>query len=175
MNQLPALAGMFAYLSLVTFGGGMAAFPELKTIAVEQEHWLNFSQLIHFFSVGQAAPGPKMMMVVTIGQHVSGPLGALVAFVAYLAPTSILAFGVARIWARLEKWRWRNAIQRGLAPVAIGLILAGAISLARGALESWVDAAISASVFALLLRTKVSPALVVLGGAMVGALVFKFG
>jgi chromate transporter len=114
-------------------------------------------------------------MVVTIGERVAGPLGGLVAILAYLAPTCLLSLGVARIWTRLENWPWRAAIQHGLAPVSIGLILAGAISLARGALEGWLDAAIAASVFALLSRTKVSPALVVLGGALIGLLVFKVG
>jgi len=30
MNEVPALIRVFAYLSLLTVGGGMAAFPELK-------------------------------------------------------------------------------------------------------------------------------------------------
>ena len=30
MNQIPALVRVFAYLSLLTVGGGMAAFPEMK-------------------------------------------------------------------------------------------------------------------------------------------------
>ena len=30
MNQIPALIRVFAYLSLLTVGGGMAAFPEMK-------------------------------------------------------------------------------------------------------------------------------------------------
>ena len=42
MNQLPALAGVFAYLSLLTMGGGMAAFPELKILTVDVHHWLRF-------------------------------------------------------------------------------------------------------------------------------------
>ena len=34
MNQIPALARVFAYLSLLTIGGGMAAFPELPVAAL---------------------------------------------------------------------------------------------------------------------------------------------
>ena len=66
MNQLPALAGVFAYLSLLTMGGGMAAFPELKILTVDVHHWLTFPQLIHLYSVGQMAPGPNMMMVASL-------------------------------------------------------------------------------------------------------------
>ena len=68
MNQIPALIRVFAYLSLLTVGGGMAAFPELKILTVEVHKWLTFPQLIHLYSVGQMAPGPNMMMIVAIGQ-----------------------------------------------------------------------------------------------------------
>jgi chromate transporter len=45
MNQLAELARVFAYLSLLTVGGGVAAFPELKTVAVDAHNWLTFPQL----------------------------------------------------------------------------------------------------------------------------------
>ena len=43
MRQLPVLAGVFAYLSLLTIGGGMSAFPEMKSLTVDVYHWLTFS------------------------------------------------------------------------------------------------------------------------------------
>jgi len=55
MNQLPALARVFAYLSLLTVGGGIAAFPEMKTLTVDVHQWLTSSQLVHLYSVGQLA------------------------------------------------------------------------------------------------------------------------
>ena len=183
MNQIPALIGVFAYLSLLTVGGGMAAFPELETLTVNVHHWLTSSQLIHFYSVGQMAPGPNMMMVSAIGEKVAGPLGALAVLVAFFLPTALITFAVGRIWMRLEGWPWRDAIQRGLAPVAIGLVLAGSITMARavltgtvaiGALAAWSAVAIAGAVFAiLLLATRINPALLVLAGALIG--LFAFG
>ncbi len=63
MDQLPAIARVFAYLSLLTIGGGMAAFPEMKILVVDVHQWLTDAQFIHIYSVGQMAPGPNMMMV----------------------------------------------------------------------------------------------------------------
>ena len=57
MNQIPALIRVFSYLSVLTVGGGMAAFPEMK-ILTDVHHWLNFAQLIHLYSVGQMTPVP---------------------------------------------------------------------------------------------------------------------
>jgi chromate transporter len=172
MNQIPAIARVFAYLSLLTVGGGMAAFPEMKVLTVDVHKWLTFPQLIHLYSVGQMAPGPNMMMIVSIGEWAGGPLGALVAVIAFFGPTALLTFGVARMWKRLDRWRWRTSIQRGLAPVSIGLLLAGCFTMAKGAITGLETATIAAGVLLILLQYKVNPALLVVGGAILGILSF---
>ena len=173
MNQIPALIRVFAYLSLLTVGGGMAAFPELKILTVEVHHWLTFPQLVHFYSVGQMAPGPNMMMIVCIGAWAAGIPGALVVLIAFFGPTALLAFVIGRLWTRLEKWPWRASIKRGLAPVSIGLLVAGCLIMAKGAVTGVVTVIIAAAVFAVLLRSRINPALLILGGAVIG--LFAFG
>jgi chromate transporter len=173
MNQIPVLVRVFSYLSLLTVGGGMAAFPELKVLTVDVHHWLTYQQLIHLYSVGQMAPGPNMMMIVAIGEWVAGFPGAIAVLIAFFLPTALLAFLIGRLWARLGKWRWRTSIQRGVAPVAIGLLLAGTLSIAKGAITGWVTTAVALSVFAILLRSRINPALLVLIGAAVGLLALR--
>ena len=172
MNQAPALVRVFAYLSILTVGGGLAAFPEMKILTVEVHKWLTFPQLIHLYSVGQMAPGPNMMMIVVIGQWAGGILGAVVALIAFFGPTALLAFVVARLWKKLERWPWRTSIQQGLAPVSIGLLLAGCFTMARGAISGVETAAIAVGVLLILQRYKVNPALLVVGSAVLG--VFSF-
>ena len=173
MDQLPGIAGVFAYLSLLTIGGGMAAFPEMKTLVVGVHQWLTFPQLIHLYSVGQMAPGPNMMMVASIGERVAGIPGALVAAFAFFVPTGILAFAVGNIWNKLAKWPWRTSIQNGLAPVAVGLAVAGTVTLGKGALTGWVTALAAVVVFVCTLQTKINPALLILAGAVVGAVALR--
>ena len=173
MNQIPALIRVFAYLSLLTVGGGMAAFPELKVLTVDVHHWLTFKQLIHLYSVGQMAPGPNMMMIVSIGQWVAGLPGAVVVLVAFFLPTALLTFIIGRLWNRLGKWPWRESIQRGLAPVSVGLLLAGCLTMAKGAITGWITAATALTVFAILLRSRINPAFLILGGAVVGLLALR--
>lgn len=172
MSELPALARVFAYLSLLTIGGGMAAFPELKDLTVEVHGWLNFQQLVHLYSVGQLAPGPSMMMIVPVGDWVAGPIGAVVVLLAFFGPTAVLTFLVGRWWMKLAKWPWRASIQAGLAPVSIGLLLAGCFTMAKGAIFGTETAAIAVGVLLVLLRFKINPALLVLGGAVIGLVSF---
>ncbi|HWO28846.1 MAG TPA: chromate transporter [Candidatus Acidoferrum sp.] len=170
MNQIPALARVFAYLSLLTVGGGMAAFPELKILTVDVHKWLTFRQLIHLYSVGQMAPGPNMMMIVPIGVWAGGALGAAAVLIAFFGPTAVLAFIVARGWRKLENWPWRTSIQEGLAPVSIGLLLAGCFTMAKGAILGLETATIAVVVLLVLLKYKINPALLVLAGAIAGVL-----
>jgi chromate transporter len=172
MSQIMGLIRVFAYLSILTVGGGLAAFPEMKVLTVDVHKWLTFTQLIHLYSMGQVAPGPNMMMIVVIGQWAAGVPGALAVLLAFFGPTALLAFGIGRLWKKLEHWPWRNSIQRGLSPVSIGLLLAGCLSLARGAVTGWMTAAIAVAVLMTLLLCKLNPAWLVLGGAVVGALAF---
>jgi chromate transporter len=173
MNQLPALARVFAYLSLLTVGGGMAAFPELKTLTVDVHHWLTYQQLIHLYSVGQMGPGPNMMMIVSIGQWVAGLVGALVVTIAFFGPTALLSLIVGRVWKKLDDWPWRTSIQMGLAPVSIGLLLAGCFTMARAAITGFDTATIAVVVLLILLRFKINPALLILGSGVAGAFIFS--
>ncbi len=173
MSQISSLARVFSYLSLLTVGGGMAAFPAMKYLTVEVHGWLTFKQLIHIYSVGQMAPGPNMMMIVVIGQWAGGLLGAFVTVAAFFCPTALLAFAVARGWRKLEKWPWRKSIQEGLAPVSIGLLLAGCFTMAKGAITGLETGAVAVATLLILLQYKINPALLVAASAVVGLLSLK--
>ncbi len=172
MKQLFDLATVFGYISLLTVGGGMAAFPELKKLTVDVHHWVTFTELMHYYSLGQLAPGPNMMMVASIGAHVSGLPGAAVVLVAFILPTGLLTFGIGRLWNRLADWPWRPSVQRGLGAVSVGLVLAGGIVLARGALTNTVTVGLAVGVFALLMLTKINPAIPIVLSGLVGIAVY---
>ena len=168
MNTLAQLAGAFALLSILAVGGGAAVLPEMKETVVGEHHWLSADQFIDVYSLGRLAPGPNMLMVQIIGERVAGPAGALVALFAFFAPASILTYATGRLWDRLEDWPWRESIQRGLAPISIGLMLAGTITIARIAVTDPRTVAMAAAVTAVLLVRRVNPAYLILACAVLG-------
>lgn len=172
MKQLLDIAGVFAYLSLLTVGGGMAAFPELKELTVNDYHWLTFPQLLHYYSLGQLAPGPNMMMVASVGAHVSGLPGAAVALVAFLLPTGLFTLAIGRLWNRLANWAWRPAIERGMSAVSVGLVLAGVVIMARGAITLPLHVVLAIVTFALLMLTKINPALPIVASGAIGVMAY---
>jgi len=172
MNQIQVLARVFAYLSRLTAGGGVAALPEMRILTVEVHKWLTFPQLIHLYSVGQPAPGPNMMMMVAIAGWVGGFVAAVVTLIAFFGPTTLFTFLVARLGKKLENWPWRTSIQQGLAPVSIGLLLAGCFTMGKGAISGLATSAIAVGVLLILLQYRINPALLVVGVAAVDLLSF---
>ena len=170
MDQIPALIRVFAYLSLLTIGGGMAAFPEMKVLVVDVHRWLTSAQLTHVYSTGQMSPGPNMMMVAEIGQLVAGILGAVACALAFFVPTGVLTFVVGRLWKRLANWPWRDSIQKGLGPVAIGLAVAGLITFGKTAVTGWLTLAVGLLTFFACMRTTINPAFFMLGAAVIGVI-----
>ena len=113
-----------------------------------------------------------MMMIVPIGERVAGIAGAVVVLLAFFGPPALIAWIVGRLWIKLADWPWRASIQKGLAPVAVGLLLAGCLTVAKGAVTGWTSGAIALAVLLILLRGTTNPAILVLAGAIVGGIVF---
>jgi chromate transporter len=99
--------------------------------------------------------------------------GAAVAALAFFVPTGLITFFVGRIWTRLANWPWRDSIQNGLAPVAIGLAVAGLVTFARGSITGWVTTLIGIVAFFVTTQTKVNPALIIVAGAVVGIVALR--
>jgi chromate transporter len=51
--------------------------------------------------------------------------------VALYLPSSLLVYGAAWLWGRWRGSVWHSAVERGLAPIAAGLILSGGIAVLR--------------------------------------------
>jgi chromate transporter len=145
----------------------------MRNLVVDVHHWLTEAAVVHIYSVGQAAPGPNMMMVAAMGERIAGVAGAAVAALAFFLPTGVLTFFVGRIWDRLANWPWRDAIQNGLAPVAIGLAVAGLVTFGRGSITGWVTGLVGIAAFFVALQTKINPALIILCGAVVGLVALR--
>jgi chromate transporter len=151
------LALQFLVLSLLSIGGANAVIPEMQLRAVEIEHWMTDADFSQLFALSQAAPGPNVLIVSLIGWKVAGVTGAFVAMGSMCAPSSMLTYYVAHVWDRFRDHPLRIAIQRALAPVTVGLILASGYVLARASDTAWPAYAVTLITFALALATKLHP------------------
>src|SRR2546421_3820379 len=164
------LALVFVPLSLLSIGGGASLLADMEYQSVTVHGWTTPREFADLFAISRAAPGPGTMLSALIGWQAAGWAGALTATVALYLPSSLLVYGVARLWGRWRGSVWHTAVERGLAPIAAGLILSGGIAVLRvspGGPAIWV-AAITSTVL-ILCRPRLHPlALFVAGGMLFG-------
>jgi|SRR6516162_1019674 len=149
IRRLLTLALVFAPLSLLSIGGGASLLAEIEHQSVAVNAWTTQREFADLFVISRAAPGPGTMLSTLIGWKVAGWAGALAATVALYLPSSLLVYSAARLWGRWRGSVWHTAIERGLAPIAAGLILAGGIAVLRvspGGPAVWVAAIASTAV-----------------------------
>ena len=84
----------FMMLSLISVGGMPSVLPELQRYVVDVKGWITAEDFIQLFAVGQAAPGPNVLIASLIGWKVAGLGGALLALAAMCGPAAVLAWWV---------------------------------------------------------------------------------
>jgi len=153
-HRLIGLALVFAPLSLLSFGGGQAVVPEILHQTVTVQGWLSGPQFADLFAIARAAPGPSTLIAALIGWQVAGLAGAIVATIAIFGPSSMVVYAVGRWWQRHDGTPLRRAVERGLAPVAVGLIFAGVVTVLEAAHAGPLELATTALACALLTFTR---------------------
>jgi chromate transporter len=176
IKTLLALTLVFAPLSLLSIGGGAALLAEIEHQSVAVHAWTTAREFADLFAISRAAPGPGTMLSTLIGWKVAGLPGALTATIALYLPSSLLVYGLARLWGRWRGSVWHSAVERGLAPIAAGLILAGGIAVLRvspGGPAVWLAAMISTAL--ILWRPLVHPLVLFLAAGALFALADAIG
>lgn len=178
MNTYLELVILFGSLSLMSIGGGNAVLPEMHLRAVNQHHWLNNAQFADLFSISQTAPGPSILIVGMVGYAaglpaggvLGGILGGVIATVAMVLPAASLVYGITLFWQKAEQSKWRIAVEKGFAPLTVGLILASSLVMSRAADHDWKAYALTAVCTLIFVRTKLNPLLVVAAAGVLGYL-----
>lgn len=175
MNDLWALMLGLAALSVVAVGGGSAVIADMHRLVVDEHGWMDDAAFARAYALAQAAPGPNVLVVGVFGWHVAGPLGLLGATLAMCGPAALLALGFAAFRARVAGAAWLRLAERGLVPVALGLVMASALLLGQAALATWgplpwVGVAVMAATTLFVAGSGRSPLWMLGAGATLGAI-----
>ncbi len=159
---------LFGGASLMSIGGGNSVVPEIELYAVGTYHWLTAAQFADLFALAQAAPGPSVLIVTLVGYAAGGIAGAALATLAMVLPAGVFVFLFARWWGRAGASPWRVAFEHGLAPIAVGLIAASGVIVARGADHSLAQYVLTGVATLVFCTTKFSPIPIVAVAGFIG-------
>ena len=164
----------FLRVGAVLYGGGYVLLAFLEQGIVQQHVWMTHQQLLDAVAIGQFTPGPVLSTATFIGYILGGVPGAAVATVAIFLPSFFYVALLAPVLFRLRKSAWMAAFLDSINVCAVALMGGVTFKLAADALRGWPAWGIAALSLAALLRWKVSPAWVVLGGGIAGLALAAF-
>lgn len=176
MKETISLINTFSLMSILAVGGGTAVLPQMQHETVSIHGWVSPDQFATIYSLGQLAPGPNMSMVALIGYHATGPIGFLVALLAFYIPSSLMVYVTSYIWDSFKDNPWRDSTQRAMAPITIGLMTAGVYAVGKTASfrvghplpENLITLGIGIAVVIILFSRRINPAFLILAGGVVG-------
>jgi chromate transporter len=170
IKTLIQLLILFSSLSVMSIGGGNTVLSEMHHKAVLDYHWLTNSQFADVFAISQAAPGPSILIVTLIGYKAAGVIGAIIATIAMIVPAGLLVYFVTCFWQSAADSPVRKAIEKGFAPLTVGLVLASAYVMGRAADHDWRTYLLTAVCTVIFVTTKLNPLFVVAAAGLLGYL-----
>ena len=159
----------FLVVGATAFGGGGTALPLVERITVAETGWLTPQQFAVGVGFAYATPGPILILAAFVGFHVAGLAGALTATVGVFAVPVLLAAGSAGVVARLNRYARFRAFGRFAAAAAVGLLAVTLVALARPVYELHPALLAGAAVVFAADRFGLSPVLLLVIAAGVGA------
>ena len=174
-SLLPLSAAFYRSGALV-FGGGHVVLPLLET-AVVIPGWLSQPNFLAGYGAAQAVPGPLFTFAAYLGASIGIPshhaaLYSLTTLIGLFLPGLLLMLAILPFWATLRTRPALRSALRGINASVVGVLLAALIRpLATTALHSLPDILFALAALALLLFAKAPTWAIVLGGALLCALV----
>ena len=143
-------------------------------------HWLTNNQFADLFSISQTAPGPSILIVSMVGYGAGlkeggipgAIIGGVVSMVAMVVPAAGFVYVITLIWQKAERSKLRRAVEKGFAPLTVGLILAASLVMSRAADHDWRAYTVTAVCTVIFMLTKLNPLIVVAAAGLVGYLGF---
>jgi len=170
MSPLWNLVRTFVFISLVAIGGANAVLPEIHRQVVDIQSWMNDETFASLFSIAQAAPGPNVLIVSLIGWYVAGLPGLAIATASVIFPSCFLAFFAGRFLTRHAEKEWLRRTRVALVPIAIGLMLAGGVVMARAADRAALPVTITAAAAAVVVFSNRNPIWVLAAAAAIAVI-----
>jgi len=170
--SLGAMFLFFLKVGAVLFGSGYVLLAFLRADLVERWHWLTESQLLDAIAAGQITPGPVFTTATFIGYLLGGPLAAVIATIGIFLPAFVFTAISGPLIPRLRQSPAAGAFLDGINVASLALMGVVTWQLGSAALVDWPTVILALAAAIILLRYPLNSAWLVLGGAVVGLVIF---
>ena len=166
--SLRAIGLYFLKIGSVLFGSGYVLIAFLRGDLVADYRWLTELQLLDAVAIGQFTPGPVSSTATFIGYLLAGLPGALVATAGIFLPSFLFVLATNPLIPRIRSSASAASFLDAVNVSSIGLMAAVSVELAAAALKGWAGWAIGLAAVVGLVKFRLNPAWLVVGGAVAG-------
>jgi chromate transporter len=163
-----ALFWHFLLLGCIAVGGVSTVMPDMYRYVVDERGMVTGRQFADLYALAQAAPGPNALWVTLLGLQAAGWAGAVATTLGVLVPATGFSLVASALHARHADTPLALAVRRGLAPVALGFMLASGWLLLRSVEHGWRGYAIALVTVAIAVGTRLNPLWLMAAGAAAG-------
>ena len=152
---------LFTRVALLSWGGGPASLALMQRETVSAG-WVTPDEFADSVAIGNSLPGPIAPQVSAfVGYKLAGFWGAVAGAAGTVVPTTLLMLAAVAYFYKVKD-----------APPAT-VFKAQALGWATALTANWDKLLIVAVTFGLLTFTKINPAVIILGAAVVGLLIYR--
>ena len=194
---LAQLAWTFFVIGAFTFGGGYAMLSLIQNQVVVEHGWISEATFTDIVAISQMTPGPIGINSATYvgydviaqatGSHLLGICGSATATLALMIPSFIIVLLIVRFYTQFKNSSLFEGVMGWLRPAVVGLIGAAAVilvvkttwfqgtpafSIVEENFPDWKSWILLAAAFGVSYWGKVNPILVIVGGAVLGLLIY---
>lgn len=168
------LALVFFKVGFFAFGGGWATVRLLQEELVIRGGFLSQEEFADLISVSQITPGPVAVNMATyLGNKLGGFTGAILCTLALVAPPLIIFCLIKKFSGWFSKFISPGRLDRALNLGAVVLIAGAALSVMESIRPNLSAFLVGLSAFIVIRTTRLSPIFVLLGGGIIGILLFS--
>ncbi len=165
----------FLKIGLFAFGGGYAMIPLIQAEILGQG-WLSAQEFANIVAVSQMTPGPIAINAATfVGYRILGLGGAAVATLGVVIPPFVLTLVVSKLFYTFQERSLVRGVFSGIRPAVIALITSAAIFLVPSSIMTLSQGIIALLTTIVILRTRISPLVLIFLGGMFGVITSGLG
>jgi chromate transporter len=158
----------------LAFGGGLGILAILEDELVSKRRVISREEFLTIYGIGRIVPsGTMTALAVAYGYKFAGMLGTVVALSALALPAFVLTVVLTIAYHYLRASRLFGLLPVTIMPAALALIVVAALKLGKDVFRPSRELVIAGTAFAFALFLQLNPALLLLAGGIIGALVLR--
>jgi len=169
-----ALARAWFDIGTQSFGGGSSTLFLIRRIVVERMGWVSLREFTESWALSQLSPGIHLVALAgLLGRRIAGVRGVLVSVAGMMVPAALITAILTAFFGRIAEVPLTIAAVAGIGPVAGGMTIGLALTMARPVLQrgrfAVVDVAVIVAAFAILLAGAAQTIVVIVVAGIFGA------